>query len=60
MPSEEDEEDERTAVAPNTGAGRSHPQATTDPEEGREGGRRRGRRAAVRRREAKARQESGH
>ena len=30
MPSEEDE---RTVVAPNTGAGGSHPRATTDPEE---------------------------
>ena len=33
MPREEDEEDERTVVAPNTGAGGSHPRATTDPEE---------------------------
>ena len=32
MPSEEDEEDEWTVVAPNTGAGGSHPRATTDRE----------------------------
>ena len=33
MPSEEDVKDERTVVAPNTGAGGSRPRATTDPEE---------------------------
>ena len=33
MPSEENVKDERTAVAPNTGAGGSHPRAMTDPEE---------------------------
>ena len=32
-PSEEDEEDERTVVAPNMGAGGSHPQATSGPKE---------------------------
>ena len=32
MLSEEDQEDERTVVAPNTGAGGSHPQATSDPD----------------------------
>ena len=32
---ETDEEDEWVQVAPNMGAGGSHPQATTDPEEGR-------------------------
>ena len=33
MPSEEDEEDERAVVAPDTGAVGSHPRAMTDPEE---------------------------
>ena len=33
MPKEEDEEDDRVQVAPNMGAGGSHPQATSDPEE---------------------------
>ena len=37
MPSEEDEEDETVQVAPNSGAGGSHPWATTDPEEEEEG-----------------------
>ena len=32
MPSEEDQEDERTVVALNTETGGSHPRATTDPE----------------------------
>ena len=32
-PSKEDEEDERTVVAPDMGAGGSHPQATTGPKE---------------------------
>ena len=36
MPSDEDEEDERVRVAPNMGAGGSHPQATSDPEAGEE------------------------
>ena len=31
IPSEEDEEDDRVQVAPNTGAGGSHPRTTTDP-----------------------------
>ena len=50
-----------TVVAPNTGAGGSHPRATTDPEE--EGRKEKGEEvegAAVRRRKAKPGGESGH
>ena len=47
MPSEEDEEDERTVVAPNTGAGGSHPRATRQKISSAE-------------EESEARQESGH
>ena len=54
MPREEDQEDERTVVAPNTGAGGSHPgpRRIRRRREGRRR-RRRGRRAAVRRKKAK-------